>query len=479
MRILKAMAICLLINVSIAMATERPNILVFLADDHGWADSSVYGSPDAKTPSLQAMAKRGMVFDHAFVASPSCGPSRAALLSGWMPARNGAEPNHTMPRKGSLGMVKHLQDLGYEVVALGKVGHGREAELAGFDTYKDYPKANDRDGLRELVRTFLLQRTSDKPLCLMVGDHRPHVSWVQETSYDPSNITLPTASVDTEETRQHWARYLADVTGMDAMLGDVDRMAREYFGNDDYLFVYSSDHGAQWPFGKWNLYDTGIRTPLIVRWPGRIAADVRTRAMVSWIDILPTLIELAGGSVPKDIDGRSFANVLNDSTQTHRSEIYTTHSGDGIANVYPIRSVRTDRFKYIRNLRPDCFHSNHSDLYRLDGAGAYWDSWDLAAKTDPAAAKIVAKYYERPAVEFYDLTNDPREQNNLANDPRYAKEIEQLASMLDAWMTAQGDTQKVFQQPYPATGPKPIEVVAAMKQTAKTKPQAAGPKDRP
>ncbi|TWT82738.1 Choline-sulfatase [Planctomycetes bacterium CA13] len=450
-----------------AAAAGKPNIVVFLADDHGWADSSVYGSSCAKTPNLQSLADRGMVLDRAFVASPACGPSRAALLSGLMPARNGAEPNHTMPHDGALTMVNRLQQQGYEVVAFGKVGHGRETEMAGFDHSRDYPKQRDRDGIKGLVQNFFANRQSDKPLCLMVGDHRPHVAWIKESSYDPNQVVLPVASVDTKETREHWARYLADVTGMDAMVGEVDRMAQDYFKGDDFLFLYSADHGAQWPFGKWNLYDSGIRTPLIVRWPGHVKPNVRTDAMVSWVDVMPTLVDIAGGTVPSHIDGRSFTQVLFGKRSDHRDVIFSTHSGDGNRNVYPIRAVRTEKYKYIRNLRPDCYHSNHSDIDRKDGAGAYWDSWDEAAKNDPKAAAIVGKYYVRPGIEFYDLDSDPHEQVNLAEDPKQAATIAEMSSMLDDWMKTQGDTQRVFNKPYPVTGPKPVDVAPKPRQRPK------------
>lgn len=447
-----------------ATAAEKPNIVIFLADDHGWSDSSVYDSKQAKTPTMQSLAEKGIVFERAFVASPACGPSRAALLSGLMPARNGAEPNHTMPREGTLNMVKLLQEQGYEAVAFGKVGHGKETQMAGFDYLHDYKKDVNRDELQVLVKEYLAKRTSKKPLCLMVGDHRPHVTWIRESTYAPDKITLPVGSIDTPETREHFARYLTDITGMDAMMHTIDRLARDHFGSDDYLFLYSADHGAQWPFAKWNLYDAGTRTPLIIRWPGHIKAGMRTDAMVSWIDVLPTLLNIAGGTVPGDIDGRPFTDVLFGRTTSHRDVIFTTQSGDGNRNVYPIRAVRTERFKYIRNLRPDCFHSNHSDIDRKDGAGAFWDSWDQAAKADPAAAAIVAKYYQRPAIEFYDLASDPGEQINLAQSPEHQAQIKAMSSLLDDWMTMQGDNQKIFNTPYPVTGPKPFEVVAAQTQ---------------
>lgn len=149
--------------------------------------------------------------------------------------------------------------------------------------------------------------------------------------------------------------------------------ARKFLGVDT-VFVFSSDHGGQWPFGKWNLYDAGIKLPLGVAWQGRIAAGTRTDAMVCWTDILPTLIDLAAGDTPSCIDARSFAGVLHGNEREHRQEIFPTHSGDGVCNLYPIRSVRTERFKYIVNLLPDHLDTNHSDILRREGTGEYWDS---------------------------------------------------------------------------------------------------------
>jgi hypothetical protein len=168
---------------------------------------------------------------------------------------------------------------------------------------------------------------------------------------------------------------------------------------------------------------------------------------------------LAGGPSPEDIDGRSFANVLLGKTQKHRNAIYTTHTGDRIMNVYPIRAVRTAQFKYIRNLHPEWQQSNHSDILRKDGAGAYWHSWDEVIKKDPKAAAIVNRYFVRPPIEFYDLAADPTELNNLADSSKHRLQVEEMGTMLDAWMKAQGDMQLTGEgTPYPADGPRPYEV---------------------
>lgn len=160
---------------------------------------------------------------------------------------------------------------------------------------------------------------------------------------------------------------------MDQDLGQVYDLAKEKFGNN-FIFLFTSDHGGQWPFGKWNLYDEGTRVPFMMVWKGKIKPGSRTNAMVSWIDIFPTLIDAAGGKVPTGLDGRPFTDVLLGKTDSHREVIFTTHSGDGRMNIYPIRAIRDQRYKYIMNILPDCRHTNHLDILRKDGAGAYWNS---------------------------------------------------------------------------------------------------------
>ena len=439
----------LLALISSLALQAKPHIVVFLTDDLGGDDTSAYGSNDARTPNVERLAAMGMTFDRAFVASPACAPSRAALMTGLMPARNGAEANHTYPAPETAYLTPVLKEMDYEIAAFGKVVHGHARPPHKFDSYSP-----PRVGLAENVAKYFEERESDGPLCLLVGDRRPHVPWTEENTYDPDEVGLPPHFIDTPETRAHRARYLSDITGLDEELGKVMDMARERLG-EDVIYVFTSDHGGQWPFGKWNLYDAGIRVPLIVAWKGHIEAGARTKAMVSWIDLLPTLIDLAGGEVPSDIDGRSFAGVLTGATSEHRNLIFTTHSGDGVFNVYPIRSVRTARYKYILNLLPDHLHTNHSDILRKERAGAYWDSWDTAAETDSRAAGIVRKYFERPAEELYDLTSDRLEQDNLAANPKFAALAGALRAVLEDWMKEQGDRQTVFNTPYPASGPRP------------------------
>lgn len=432
---------------SLTVAAEKPTILVFLSDDHGQLDSTPYGSKDVRTPNMQRLADAGMTFTHAFIASPACAPSRSAMLTGLMPARNGAENNHTFKRDDIASLPEVMRKLGYQVAAFGKVAHGKDARRHGFDVFAEQHDA-------AFVEKFLLERDKSKPLCLLVGTHEPHVPWDDLEGYDPAKVTLPANFVDTPETREHRARYYTDITKADTKLGEVMDLAKKHLDPANTLLIYTSDHGGQWPFGKWNLYDTGARVPFLAAWPGVINPGARSDAMVQWIDLWPTLIAAAGGTASAGIDGRSFLPVLRGESTTHRDAIFTTHSGDGEMNVYPIRAIRTAEWKLILNLHPEFSHTTHIDKSPKVTSGlAYWQSWFDKAQTDPAAAAIVKRYHERPAVELYDMRADPSESHNLATDPSHTTRIQEMRVQLETWMREQGDQRTVFAKPRPLTDP--------------------------
>lgn len=459
-------------------APTRPHIVVFLVDDMGQLDSTPYGGQGIRTPNVQRLADAGMTFDRAFVASPSCAPSRAALLTGLMPARNGAEPNHSKPRAELKKWPAYFHDLGYEVVAFGKVSHYKHTVDYGFD-YFAHDGFHDDAAIPAAVE-YLKKRdpAGTRPLCLCVGTNWPHVPWPEKAQgYDPDDLPLPAGSVDTPATRQWRTRYAAAVGRADADLGAVYDAARARLGKD-VLFLFTSDHGAQWPFGKWNCYESGVRVPLIVSWPGVVRPGSRTEAMVSWVDLLPTLLEAAGGKAPAGIDGRSFLRVLRGEANAHRERIFTTHSGDGRWNVYPSRSVRTERWKYIRNLHPEFAFTTHIDLPDAAGRRTYFSTWEDAARSDPKSRAIVERYHARPSEELYDLAADPKEQHNLASEPKHAAELKALRAELDAWMREQGDRQTVFAAPRLLSDPNsygphaPSGNVAPAKKAARKKAKA-------
>jgi uncharacterized sulfatase len=431
-------------------ATNMPDIVVYLADDLSASDVSSYGGTDIQTPAIDQLAAQGMSFDRAFVASPSCAVSRAALLTGLMPARNGAEENHSYPREDILRLPKVLNEMGYQTAAFGKVAHLKSAPNYHFHVID---MDQDITDLQDTVKQFLENRTDKRPLALFVGVSDPHVPWPRESTVDPDELNMPPQLLDTPQTRVQRSRYLQEVKNLDAYLGRLMQLAEKHMAKDK-LFVFSSDHGAQFPFGKWTLYDEGIRVPLIVSRPGKIEPGRRTDAMVNWIDILPTLIDVGGGKVPQGLDGLSFKPVLEGRSSEHRQRIFTTHSGDLLMNVYLSRSVRTDRYKLVWNPHPEFAFTTYIDLLLRETSGDYFKQWTELAKTDPHAQDVINRYYSRPQYELYDLQQDPHELQNLAGSTGLEQIQQDLTVELKAWIQEQGDALTVFHEPLMLDAPQ-------------------------
>jgi uncharacterized sulfatase len=441
---------------------SHPNLVLFISDDHGCADSGAYGSTDVRTPQLDQLAREGMRFRMAFAASPTCMPSRAAMFTGLMPFRNGAHANNlpagSRCRDGVRSLPHHLKSLGYRVAQAGKTHFG-PVSVFPFETVKDsevpepgfekHP-ALHMDLNTAAVEQWLGQISNREPFCLVVCDHSPHVVWTEPAMYDPAAITVPPNHIDTPELRRSRARYYTDITKMDSNLGHVLSSLENHGFATNTVFIYTSDQGPQWPFAKWSLYDQGIQVPLIVRWPGEIPAGVTTDAMVSLVDLPPTFIEIAGGSAPADLDGRSFLAVLLRKSSRHRDAVFATHSQDGGMNTSPMRCIRTTRYKYIYNLSPEIEYTTHMDKAKdHDGGREYWDSWVRKAESDPRAAATLKRYHWRTREELYDVLLDPYEVCNLAERSEYSDIKRDLNQRLDAWRKEQNDNK---------TGPDPVPV---------------------
>ncbi len=415
---------------------QRPNIILFLADDHGYRDSGAYGDLCVRTPNIDHLAGESMRFTRAFAASPLCSPSRCVIETGRMPHRHGGHKFGTPIARGVPTMPMFFRKLGYHTAHIGKFHHIPRKQFP-----YDFVHGNERRAVK-----FLADYDGKKPLLLIVCTHPPHTPWVKNTAYDPAKITLPPSFVDTPETRQDRANYYSDVTLMDSILGEVLDAAGKHGCEENTLLVYTSDQGANWPFAKWCVYDAGLRAPFLVRWPGKVKPGSVTDAMVDFSDLLPTFIDAAGGDPPEGLDGRSFVGVLTGRTEEHRKVVFGTHTGNdnggpGIANHCPARTIRTPTHRYILNLAPGRTFDTHITGCRPPSKHhlPFWDSWERKAKTDAKARAIVNAYQHRPAEELYDLTKDPHEIHNLAADPRHADLLESLRAQLAAWRKQQGD----------------------------------------
>ena len=421
----------------------RPHIVLMFGDDLTWHDVGPYGSPDARTPNLDRLATESLKFDRAYSASPTCTPSRSGMFTGMYPVRNGAHANHSLVKEGVRSLPHYLKDLGYRVVIAGKTHIGPREQFPFEYLENSNVMPEGKEGVLwtdlgvEAIDRLLATHDKAQPLCLVVAAHSPHTIWPDVEGYEPKSLTMPPYLVDTPRTRQARARYLTDVTQLDKEVGQVDASLREHGYADSTMFLFTSDQGAQFPFGKWNLYDAGIKVPLLVRWPGRTKAGATTEALVSLIDLLPTFVEAAGATPPTDLDGRSFLGVLTGQADAAREEVYAAHTGDRAMNQAPMRAVRSGKYKYIANLRPDLVYTTH--VTKAPGPDGYWNSWVNRAKTDPKAAKLVERYEHRKAEELYDLEADPYELNNLAEEPAQTQTLEALREKVRQWRIQQGE----------------------------------------
>ncbi|MFP4055385.1 MAG: sulfatase [Candidatus Brocadiia bacterium] len=412
-----------------APRAAKPNLLLLLSDDHGVEHAGCYGSTWVRTPNLDRLAAQGVRFTRAFTATAMCTPSRSALYTGLFPHRNGAHPNHSKVRPGTKSLPHYLRPLGYRVALAGK-RHIGPREAFPFEYLS-----------RGQVGRFLAEVRSE-PFCLIVATHDPHTPWKKKGPYSPDRVVVPPYLVDTPETREALARYANSVAALDQQVGELMEQLERRGLAGNTLFLYAGDHGSGLPFTKWTLYDAGIRVPFIVRWPGRVEAGTVCEAMVSFVDVVPTFVEAAGGAAPEGLDGRSFLPVLEGKRSSHRDLIYATHTTEGIisGSVYPVRAVRTERHKYIVNLNPDGEFRNIVTEGRKGGRPpAYWLSWQEKARTDPRAARRVRLYQHRPREELYDLKDDPYELHNLADRPALRPLMDGLRRKLADWMKQQGD----------------------------------------
>jgi len=361
--------------------------------------------------------------------------------------RNGCAWNHSASRPGTKSLPQHLAPLGYRTGIAGKVHVLPQAsfpfeDVPGFDPscVRNPTKTHDLAGVREFM-----SRDKEKPFCLVIALTEPHVPWVMgdASKYPPKKLKLPPNIADTPKTREDFSAYLAEITYMDGQVGEILATLEETGVAKDTLVLFTSEQGSQFPGNKWTCWDTGLHTALVARWPGKIAEGKRTKAMVQYADVVPTILDLAG--TPKGehhFDGSSFAAVLRGEKDAHRAFAYGAHNNYPEGPPYPVRSVTDGEWRYIRNLTPDEIYIE-KHLMGIQGAGAlnnpYWPTWVATASENRATYDLVKRYTRRPAEELYQTIEDPGEMTNLAAKPEHAAIKAKLSAELDRWLTEQSD----------------------------------------
>ena len=427
-----------------AETSDQPNIFMIFSDDATVWDFGCYGNKTVRTPRIDQLAREGLVFDNMFTPTPMCGPSRMAMMTGLYPFRNGAHPNWSEVKPDTKSIAHYMASLGYRVILLGKK-HIKPPESFPFEHY------DDDLGLLgpgpDLKR--ILADPGDKPLCVIMCKFHAHFGWFHNNHhYDPTKVDMPPYLVDTVETRKLRANYYSYIEDMDIAVGRVLDLLKHSGMEENTLFLWTCDHGTYWPHERQNVYDAALKVPCIARWPGKIKSGTRTDALINYVDMVPTFIDLAGGDQQtvvskcgsQPLDGKSFLPILSGQARDHHSQVYGCVTW-GVMEAYPMRTVRTKTHRYIWNIDS---HFKYPSMWALDKPGnemmnEVWRSWEQKAKTDVFAAERVNAELYRPEEELYDLRSDPYELNNIADDPAQQEVLVSLRNKLKQWMMQQGD----------------------------------------
>ncbi|MGJ7033161.1 sulfatase family protein [Niabella hirudinis] len=433
---------------SYAQAEKQPNIVVIMADDLDSRQLSCYGGRNLETVNIDRLATEGLKFNQAIASEAMCVPTRASLFTGLYPVRHGSYQNHK-PVYDTLKSIGHyLAALGYTVALTGKDHSTKPRTVFPFEIIKGFEpncvSPTDDYSLAD-VKSFM--RGQQKPFCLFVMSINPHAPWTMgdTAEFDPAKLVLPPHWVDTRQTRTQFQKYLAEVRRLDNQVGELMQAVKETGKENNTVFVFLGEQGAQFPGAKWNLWDAGQKSSMIVRWPGVVKPQTVTNAIVQYEDITPTFIDIAGGQPVTNLDGRSFLGVLQGKKQQARDVAYGIHNNFPEGPPYPIRSVRGSKYKLLLNLMPG---KNYHIKYMMNPKNTYWVSWKEKAEKSPEDKIRVERNIRRPPVEFYDLEKDPYELHNLAGDKKYATQIAAYRAKLEQWMRQQDDPGAALDVPF-------------------------------
>ena len=438
-----ALLLCsVVLNFQTISAQEKPNIIVFIADDAS-IDFGCYGNKGIQTPNIDKLAAEGIKFNNAFLTAPQCSPSRTSILSGQFAHTIGTEDLHN-PLDNLTKLVPHyLRQAGYfsGMMLKGHLGkHGHDQ----FDWQDSgYPAYGDGTWFKEIRRNTknFIEAATNQPFFLWVGFIDPHRSYQNEpigaaAVHQPENVTVPPYLIDDEATRKDLAAYYDEIHRMDGNIGKILEELEKKGKLDNTIIFFISDNGFPFPRGKGTLYDSGIQTPLVVKWPKRIKKGQTYNGLTSTIDLAPTFLDLAGVKVPSQFYGNSLKSILLNpkDNPTNHTYVFSEKNWHGWDDY--LRSVRTEKYKLIYDAYP------HLILGATDGYDAPSYESLTKARRNGTITKAQMQVFEhpRPTIELYDIENDPFELINLAESPQtYRNEISELYRVLLTWQEQTND----------------------------------------
>ncbi|WP_372949116.1 sulfatase [Mariniphaga sp.] len=418
---------------------EQPNFIVFIADDAAWNDCGPYGNHNIKTPNINKLAEEGVVFNNAFLTTSSCSPSRCSILTGRYPHSTGAPELHMPLPANQLLFAGELQKAGYFTAVAGKYHIG--PKRAEFDSiYGGSPS-----GCEHWVEA-LQNRPKDKPFFLWLAALDPHRNYFPNAipePHHPEDVIVPPYLPDNDSTRKDLALYYDEISRMDSYIGEVMAELKNQGVDENTLVIYMSDNGRPFPRAKTRMYDSGIKTPFIVRWPDKLKKGT-SDALVSSIDIAPTFCELARADISETFQGFSFVPVLEDNDAKTRDYIAAEHNWHDFQAHE--RAIRNHKYLYIRNAFPELNASPPADAVR---SITYQEMIKMHKDSELNENQLDCFIAPRKAEELFDLVNDPFQHSNLAGNPEYANALDEMRKLLDNWIVEFDD--KVPENPSPDT----------------------------
>lgn len=411
-------------------AADRPNIIWIVAEDMG-PEVGCYGDPYARTPNLDKLAREGARFTRAFTHAPVCAPSRSGLITGRYPTSIGTHHMRSKLLQPPPTLTERLRDGGYHVSWPGKTDFNFDAPRAALGATNNWRRQLPPQPFFAYIN---LNTTHESQIRSSPAQFAKNTAKLQpEDRHDPARATLPPYYPDTPETRRDWANYHDLVTAVDYQVAEIlADIERHGIASNTVVFFFG-DHGRGLPRGKRWVYDSGIRVPLIVRWPGQIKPATVREDLVAFVDFAPTVLSLAGCKAPRELDG---INFLGPNRAADRQYIYAAR--DRMDEAYDrIRCVRDARYKYIRNFHPELPYAQRIDYMEQMPTTRVWREWNAAGKLKGPQALWFAR--SKPPEELYDLERDPHEINNLAASPPHQGKLNELRSALDRWIIDTGD----------------------------------------
>jgi len=419
-------------------ATARPNFVFFITDDISPEDLGVYGSQSILTPNLDEIARGGLVFENAYLTISSCSPSRCSIITGRYPHNTGAPELHTSLPTDQTTFIERLREAGYHTVISGKNHMGKPDDL-GFDVASDSKPSGSENWVKHLQ-----DRPQDQPFFCWFASHDAHHPFTisdEAPIYAPESVVVPAMLFDGPETRRELAAYAHEVSRTDHYAREVmNELARQEIVDNTY-FVYCSDNGRPFPRCKTYLYDSGVRTPLIITGPG--VTPGRTNSLVSSIDFSATFLELAGIEKLDSIQGQSFVPILDDPQATTRDVVFCERNWHVFSNHE--RAVRWGKWLYIWNAWPEQHNvSGESAWFKFGAARELWEAAEAGQLSD---AQMLLTKVPQPRELLFDVEADPDQLVNLATADASAPVLEQARELLERWREETGDS--VPQSPTP------------------------------